>query len=158
MNCLQLTATAAVLCLPGLAAPPGNLMPNPEFRVGAGSTPEGWRIWSPLAVPRPAQAIVELPGGRALRVASADFASVGKWQTSGIDIQGGHYYQFEVLYRPDGLTDERGSVANLLSWNSATGEPLQRDYVDRIAPSEDGHVVDGRRGRTCPGQGRNRHG
>ena len=88
--------------------------------------------------PRPTMDVVDASGGKALRLTSRDFSSFGKWRAAAIVIQPHHYYEFAVLYRSEGLTDERGSVVALLSWNSAAGKSLQRDYVDRIGPAEDG--------------------
>ena len=137
MRILQLT-WLAVACVPLRAGSPPNRVPNPEFRLDAQGTPLGWQAWSPLPELRPTLDVVDAGGGKALRLASRDFASVGKWRAAGIAIQSGHYYRFEVQYRPEGLTDERGSVAGLLTWDSASGEPVQRDYVDRIELAGDG--------------------
>ena len=139
MRFLLLTCFAALSCFPALAQPPSNLVPNASFQLDAKGTPVAWQTWSPSPELRPAMDVVDPDSkGKALRLASADFASVGKWLAPAIAIQPGRYYQFEVSFRPQGLTDERGSVVALLSWNSAAGEPVQRDYVDRIGPENDG--------------------
>jgi predicted amidohydrolase len=116
------------------AAP--NLVPNPEFRVQTEATPKGWQTWSPVAELRPAQDVVDVPGGKALRVVSHDFASFGKWLAAGIAVHPGHGYRFEVLFKAEGVSDETGSVGTMLSWYDIAGKPLQRDYVDRISPAQ----------------------
>lgn len=138
MRLIELTWMAAMAGVPLLAELPPNLVPNPEFRADSKGAPLSWQAWSPRPELRPSLEVVDAGGVKALRVASRDFSSFGKWLATGIAIQPGRYYQFEVQYRPEGLTDERGSVANLLSWNSAAGQPLQRDYVDRIESAGDG--------------------
>jgi hypothetical protein len=60
---LALCATPCVQAAP-------NLVPNPEFRIDVGGVPRGWRTWSPLAELRPAQDVVDVPGGKALRLVS----------------------------------------------------------------------------------------
>jgi len=131
----HMTLALALCALPLLQAAP-NLVPNPEFKVDAGGTPTGWHAWAPLAELRPAQDVVEVPGGKALRVVSRDFASFGKWLASGIAVQPGHGYRFEVLFKTEGVSDETGSVGGMLSWYDIAGRPLQRDYVDRISPAQ----------------------
>lgn len=138
MRPIELTLLVAPAWAPLPAQLPENLVPNPEVRAGSKRAPLSWEAWSPTPELRPAMDVMDEGGVKVLRVASRDFSSFGKWLVTGIAIQPGRYYQFEVQYRPEGLTDERGSVANLLSWNSATGEPLQRDYVDRIESADDG--------------------
>jgi predicted amidohydrolase len=132
---LCFTAIAGVSLLGGSSR---NLIPNPEFRIDAKGVPHSWQAWSPLPELRPTMDVLNESGGSVLRVASRDFSSFGKWRAADIAVQPGRYYKFEVQYKPEGLTDERGSVADLLSWNSSTGQPVQRDYVDRIEPSSDG--------------------
>src|SRR5215470_435778 len=132
MRLVQITCLAAAISTRLLAESPPNLIPNPGFNLDANGSPMAWQTWSPRPGLRPLQDIVNQGDGASLRVVSHDFASFGKWLTTGIAVKPGHYYQFEVLYRPEGLTDERGSVAGLLSWNKASGEPIQRDYVDQI--------------------------
>lgn len=131
MTWLALVLGAAQL----LQAAP-NLLPNPEFRVQVEGAPKGWQTWSPLAELRPAQDVVDVPGGKALRVVSHDFASFGKWLAAGIAVQPGHGYRFEVLFKAEGVSDETGSIGGMLSWYDIAGQPLQRDYVDRISPAQ----------------------
>ena len=119
---------------PGVQAAP-NLVPNPEFQLDAAGAPNGWRPWAPLAAVRPALDVADVPGGKALRVSSHDFASFGKWLASGIAVQPNHGYRFEVLFKPENVSDQTGSVGGMLSWYDAAGKPLQRDYVDRISPA-----------------------
>lgn len=137
MNLWKLTCASAILCLPALAQSP-NLVPNPEFRLGPGEIPVSWKTWAPLPSLQPAADVVSGQGGNMLRLASHDFASFGKWLVSGIPVQADRFYGFTVLYRPDDIVDERGSVGIMLSWNSDDGRPVQRDYVDRISPADNG--------------------
>jgi hypothetical protein len=95
-------------------------------------------MWSPLAELHPSQDVVDVPGGKALRVVSHDFASFGKWLASGISVQPDRGYRFEVLFKAHGVSDETGSVGGMLSWFDAVGKPLQRDYVDGISPAQAG--------------------
>lgn len=137
MSLWKLTCIAAVSCLHTLAQSP-NLVPNPEFRLGPDKTPISWKSWSPLPALQPATDVVSESGGSMLRLVSRDFASFGKWLASGIPVLADRFYGFAVLYRPDAIADERGSVGIMLSWNSAEGQPIQRDYVDRISPADNG--------------------
>ncbi len=129
----QLLVITAALCLPVCAAEPVNLVPNPEFRAGADGAPRDWKSWSPLPALQPVTDVVTQADGNELRLAARDFASFGKWLASGIAVRGGRFYRFDVLYRPEGIPDERGSVGVMLSWNAADGHPVQRDYVDGIS-------------------------
>jgi predicted amidohydrolase len=129
--------TLVLLCAPLLAQSP-NLTPNPEFRLGPDREPVSWKRWSPYPGLQPAAEVVSGSGGSVLRLASHDFSSFGKWLSSAVPVQAGHFYRFEVLYRPDGIVNERESIGVMLSWNSAPGQPVQRDYVDRISPAGNG--------------------
>ena len=135
MTSSQMAWFALALCAAPVHAA-ANLVPNPGFTVDAAGAPAGWRTWSPLAELRPVQDVVDVPGGKALRVASHDFTSFGKWLTSGIPVQSGHGYHFDVLFRAEGISDDTGSIGEMISWYDATGHPLQRDYVDRVSPAE----------------------
>ena len=130
--------TLVLLCAPLLLAQSPNLAPNPEFRLGPDREVISWRRWSPYPSLQPAADVVPGPGGSMLRLASHDFASFGKWLASAIPVQPGRSYRFEVLYQPDGITDERESIGVMLSWNSAAGRPIQRDYVDHISSADNG--------------------
>lgn len=132
-----LASTLVLLCTPVLAESP-NLVPNPDFRPGAGQEPLSWKRWSPLPALQPEADVISDAGVNMLRLTSHDFASFGKWLVSGIPVQTGRFYRFEVLYRPEGLSDERVSVGVMLSWNSPVGQAVQRDYVDRISPVDHG--------------------
>jgi predicted amidohydrolase len=135
MQVHQVSWIAAAICGISLAQSTPNLAPDPEF---AGQPPAPWSTWSPSPALRPAADVVAQPDGNALRLASRDFASFGKWLAPGIPIRAGRFYQFEVLYRTEGIADERNSVGAMLSWISAEGKPVQRDYIDGISPAENG--------------------
>ncbi|MGE5647458.1 MAG: carbon-nitrogen hydrolase family protein [Acidobacteriota bacterium] len=93
-----------------------------------------WKRWSPLPELAPQS---EAAGGM-LRIAARDFSSFGKWLAPGIPVQAGHSYRFDVLYRPEGIADDRTSVGVMLSWIAADGHPIQRDYIDRISQEDAG--------------------
>jgi hypothetical protein len=46
---------------------------------------------------------------------SVDFASFGKWIAKDIPVSAGRFYSFEVLYRPEGIVNERGSLSRRFS-------------------------------------------
>lgn len=99
--------------------------------------PSAWTTWSarPEVAPR---ADIVSAAGPVLRLRATNFASYGKWMAAVPGIQGGRNYRFEVQYRPEKIADEGVSVAVVLSWSTAEGKQLQRDYVDRVTPAADG--------------------
>ena len=121
-----------------LQAASPNLVPNPDFRLGPDQQPLAWKTWSPAPALRPASEVVPDPAGTMLRLAARDFSSFGKWLSSDVPVQAGHFYRFEVLYRPEHIVDERGSVGMMLSWNPASQPAVQRDYIDRTSPANNG--------------------
>lgn len=128
-------------CLCGITAfaqQKANLVLNPEFRVDPAGKPISWQFWSPRADLQPRASIEKEGEGATLRLAAVDFSSFGKWIANDIPVNAGNFYRFEVLYKPTGIVNERGSVGVLLSWNAPDGKPLQRDYVDQISPAENG--------------------
>jgi len=128
-------------CLCGITAfaqQKANLVLNPEFRVDPAGKPVSWQFWSPRADLQPRASIEKEAEGATLRLAAVDFSSFGKWISNDIPVQAGGFYRFEVLYKPTGIVNERGSVGVMLSWNGPDGKPLQRDYVDQISSAENG--------------------
>ncbi len=136
------TAGALVLAhAPGVTAfaqTPPNLVPNPDFSVDAPGKPTSWQLWSPRPDLEPRGELVNLDGSRALRLSAIDFSSFGKWCSNETGITAGRFYQFEVFYRPERMVSERSSVGVVMTWNAADGRPVQRDYVDKISPAENG--------------------
>lgn len=127
-------------CLCGITAfaQKANLVLNPEFRVDQTGKPISWQFWSPRADLQPRASIEKEGEGATLRLAAVDFSSFGKWVANDIPVNAGNFYRFEVLYKPTGIVNERGSVGVMLSWNGPDREPLQRDYVDQISSAENG--------------------
>jgi predicted amidohydrolase len=115
-----------------------NLVPNPEFRVDPNGKPISWQFWSPRLDLQPRSGVGKEAEGATLRLAAVDFSSFGKWIAKDIPVNAGHFYRFEVLYKPTGIVNERGSVGVMLSWNMPDGKPVQRDYVDQISSAENG--------------------
>jgi hypothetical protein len=66
--------------------------------------------------------------------------SYGKWQCKINGINGGGNYRFSIEYRAEQIPSVTVSVSALLTWCKDDGVPLQRDYVDKIQPLEDGWV------------------
>ena len=126
---------AVALATSMTAAGGGNLLPNPEFRTAGDGAPAGWSTWSPLPSLAPAAAVESGAEGNCLRLQAREFASFGKWVSSGAAVQAGRYYRFEVLYSPERIANEPASVGVLLTWNAADGRPVQRDYVDEVTPA-----------------------
>jgi len=138
---MKISRLFAIACLCGATAfaqQKANLVPNPEFRVDPAGKPASWQFWSPRSDLEPRAGVEIEAEGAALRLAAADFSSFGKWMAGGIAVNAGHFYRFEVLYKPTGIVNERGSVGVMLSWNAPDGKPLQRDYVDQISSAENG--------------------
>ncbi|MDB6126804.1 MAG: ramA 5 [Verrucomicrobia bacterium] len=100
--------------------------------------PSGWVS----ASPRPALAAVAdaitVDGVPALRMRAKGLASYGEWKSSAQPVAGERDYHFEILYRPERVEHEDVSVAVVLSWRSAAGKGLQRDYVSGVTPGPDG--------------------
>lgn len=114
-----------------------NLVPNPEFRADRSGKPISWQFWSPRSDMQPRADIAREGEGATLRLTAVDFSSFGKWIAKDIPVNAGHFYRFEVLYKPTGIVNKRGSVGVMLSWNMPDGQPVQRDYVDEISAAED---------------------
>jgi predicted amidohydrolase len=133
MNFCWIFLVACLCTVNAIAQTPANLVPNPEFRTDASGKPISWQLWSPRQDLEPRADVVAANDGSALRLTSVDFASFGKWIAKDIPVSSGRFYSFEVLYRPEGILNERGSVGAMLSWNSTDELPIQRDYVDQIS-------------------------
>lgn len=127
-----------LFCLTAFGQAGPNLVPNPEFHLGPKGKPIPWLFWSPRRDLEPRASVASDPEGTTLKLAAVDFSSFGKWIAKDIVVKPGHFYRFEVLYKPTGIVDERGSVGVMLSWNMPDGEPVQRDYVDQISVADYG--------------------
>jgi predicted amidohydrolase len=115
-----------------------NLVSNPEFRVDPAGKPISWQFWSPRFDLQPRAGVANEAEGTTLQLAAVDFSSFGKWIAKDVPVHAGHFYRFEVSYRPTDIVNERGSVGVMLSWNMPDGKPVQRDYVDQISSPENG--------------------
>ena len=138
---MKLYRLLCIGCLCGwtaFAEQKANLVPNPDFHVDPTGKPISWQFWSPRSDMEPRAGIEKEAEGATLRLAAVDFSSFGKWMAKDIPVHAGHCYRFEVLYKPTGIVNERGSVGVMLSWNGQDGKPLQRDYVDQISSAENG--------------------
>jgi predicted amidohydrolase len=100
--------------------------------------PISWQFWSPRPDLEPRAEVANDAEGATLRLTAVDFGSFGKWLAKDIPVSTGHFYRFEVLYKPTGILNEHGSVGVMLSWNAPDGQPVQRDYVDEISAAEHG--------------------
>jgi len=129
---------ACLGCVTAFAQAPANLVPNPEFRVDELGKPTSWQLWSPRRDLEPRGEVLNVEGARALQLTAVDFSSFGKWRSKEVGVTAGHFYRFEVLYQPKQIASERSSVGVMLTWNASDGHPVQRDYVDRIFPAENG--------------------
>ena len=138
MNAHRLLWVMCVCSVVAFAQTRANLVPNPEFRVDPTGQPISWRFWSPRPDLRPHADVANDADGAELRLTAVDFSSFGKWLSKDIPVTAGHFYRFQVLYKPTVIVNERGSVGELLTWNTADGKPVQRDYVDRISAADDG--------------------
>ncbi|MFZ0305577.1 MAG: carbon-nitrogen hydrolase family protein [Terracidiphilus sp.] len=136
MSIHRLLWIACLCCATAIAQAPANLIPNHEFKVDASGKPMAWQLWSPRPDLEPRSEVLNVEDARALRLTAVDISSFGKWRSQEIAVIPGHFYRFEVLYQPKQLVSERSSVGVMLSWSALDGRPLQRDYVDRIAPAE----------------------
>ncbi|MEW5979768.1 MAG: carbon-nitrogen hydrolase family protein [Acidobacteriota bacterium] len=115
-----------------------NLIPNPDFGVGGGTTPAGWKTWSPREGLAPDARVVNVGNGNALFLGARDASNFGKWITVVPDVEGEKTYNFEASYRPTNIDQEDVSVAAILSWcaDSAGNRPIQRDYAARVPEAE----------------------
>ena len=138
MHIHRLFGVIGLCCLSAFAQVPANLVPNPEFRVDGSGKPTFWQLWSPRPDLEPRGEVVKVEGAAALQLSAVDFSSFGKWRSKEISILSGHFYRFEVLYQTKHIVSECGSVGVMLTWNASDGHPVQRDYVDRISPAENG--------------------
>lgn len=138
MNADRLLWVVCLCSVTALAQTRANLLPNPEFRVDPTGKPICWQFWSPRPDLRPRADVANDADGAVLRLTAIDFSSFGKWLSKSIPVTAGHFYRFQVLYKPNGIFNERGSVGVMLTWNTADGQPVQRDYVDRISATDDG--------------------
>ncbi len=138
MKIYRLLAIGCLCGVTALAQQTANLVPNPEFRVDRTGKPISWHFWSPRSDLEPRAGIEKEAEGATLGLAAVDFSSFGKWMAEDIPVHAGICYRFEVLYKPTGIVNERGSVGVMLSWNGQDGKPLQRDYVDQISSAENG--------------------
>jgi predicted amidohydrolase len=121
-----------VLLLFPVLACAANLVENPTFREATPGQPTGWTTWSPRPQIAPKFQVAKSAAGPLLTIKAKDFADYGKWMTTVEPIEGGHFYRFEVEYRPRGVQFEEVSIAAMLSWRaSGASNPIQRDYVDR---------------------------
>lgn len=138
MNIHRLLWIACLCYSTAFSQAPVNLVPNPEFGVDATGKPTCWQLWSPRPDLKPRSELVTVDGVRALKLTAVDISTFGKWRSKEIAIASGHFYRFEVLYEPERITIERGSVGVMITWTAPDGHPVQRDYVDKISPAEDG--------------------
>lgn len=138
MKIYRLLSIGCLCAITAFAQQKANLVLNPEFRVDSTGKPISWQFWSPRADLQPRASIEKEGEGATLRLAAVDFSSFGKWIAKDIPVNAGNFYRFEVLYKPTGIVNERGSVGVMLSWNGPDGKPLQRDYVDQISSAENG--------------------
>lgn len=138
MNLHRLLWVMCLCSVVAFAQTRANLIPNPEFRVDPTGKPISWQFWSPRPDLRPRADVVNEVGGAELRLTAVDFSSFGKWLSKDIPVTAGHFYRFQVLYKPTDIVNERGSVGELLTWKTADGKPVQRDYVDRISAADHG--------------------
>jgi predicted amidohydrolase len=138
MNVHRFLWVGCLCSVTALGQASANLVPNPEFRVDSKGQPTSWQFWSPRRDLEPRANVTTDQEGTTLRLAAVDFTSFGKWINKGIPVTAGHCYRFEVLYKTARITDERGSVGVMLSWNLPDGKALQRDYVDGISVAENG--------------------
>lgn len=138
MGIFRLLGVGCLWSVTAFAQEKANLVPNPEFRVDPMGNPISWRFWSPRPDLQPRASVAKEAEGATLRLAAVDFSSFGKWIAKDIPVSAGHFYRFEVLCKPTGVVDERGSIGVMLSWNTPDGKPVQRDYVDRISLAESG--------------------
>ena len=138
MNVYRLLWVASLCGATAFAQAGANLVPNPEFRVDSTGKPVSWQFWSPRPDLQPRADVTNDAKGATLRLTALDFSAFGKWLARDVPVSPGHCYRFEVLYKPTGIVNERGSVGVLLSWNTPGGEPVQRDYVDQISSAEHG--------------------
>lgn len=136
MNFHRLLWVACLCSVTAFAQTRANLVPNPEFRVDPTGKLNSWQFWSPRPDLRPRADVANDADGTALRLKAIDFSSFGKWLSRDIPVTAGHFYRFEVLYKPTGIVNERGSVGVMLTWNKSNGQPVQRDYVDRISAAD----------------------
>lgn len=138
MNFHRLLWVVCLCSVSACAQTRADLVPNPEFRVDPMGKPIPWQFWSPRPDLEPRASVASDPEGVTLKLAAVDFSSLGKWIAKDIAVSPGHFYRFEVLYKPTGIVDERGSVGVMLSWNMPDGQPVQRDYVDQISAVDHG--------------------
>lgn len=138
MNFHRLLWVVCLCSVTAFAQTTANLVPNPEFRVDPMGKPTSWQFWSPRPDLRPRADVANDDDSATLRLTAVDFSSFGKWLTKDIPVSAGHFYRFEVLYKPTGIVNERGSVGVMLSWNGPDGLPVQRDYVDEISAADHG--------------------
>jgi predicted amidohydrolase len=100
--------------------------------------PTGWVS----SAPRPALAghaeVVTVDGVPALQMDSRGPAGYAEWKGTLEPVVGGKDYRFEVPYQAKCVDHEDLSVAVLLSWRTAAGKNLQRDYVDAARPAANG--------------------
>lgn len=134
----RLLLAIGLCCVSAFAQAPANLVLNPEFRVDEFGKPMFWQLWSPRPDLEPRGTLLKTEGATVLQLTAVDFSSFGKWRSKEIEVLPGHFYRFEVLYHPTHIVSERSSVGVMLTWNASDGNPVQRDYVDRISPAENG--------------------
>ena len=138
MNARWLLWVVCMSSVTAFAETRANLVPNPEFRVDPAGQPISWQFWSPRPDLRPRADVANDADGAVLRLTAVDFSSFGKWLSKSIPVTAGHFYRCQVLYKPQGISSERGSVGAMLTWNKADGQPVQRDYLDRISAADNG--------------------
>ncbi len=115
----------------------------PFVARGAGSAPDlirnaKWTVWAARPGLSPETEIVPTPQGAVLRMHSPRFECYGKWIATAPEVVPGRAYQFDVLFRTEGVASEDVSVAAILTWRVPNGKGLgQRDYAD-VAPSPGG--------------------
>ena len=138
MNAYRLLWMVCMCGVTAFAQTRANLVPNPEFGVDPTGKPISWQFWSPRPDLRPRADVANDADGAVLQLTANDSSSFGKWLSKHISVTAGHFYRFQVLYEPKGIFNERGSVGVMLTWNTADGQPVQRDYVDEISAADHG--------------------
>jgi len=100
--------------------------------------PSGWASSSPRPDLAPVADVVATGGISELRLRSSGPATDGEWHGTVKNISGGRTYHFAVEYQPSGVEHEDLSVPVILSWLSASGKPVQRDYITGISAADEG--------------------
>ncbi len=100
------------------------------------------RNWSAWLAPGGSAAMDVMAQGRtpALRIRGGTVHTVAYWRSAATGIQPGQNYEFSVVYRAQGVTNEHHRVVAVLSWcaDAEGRRPVQRDYAHREADGRGG--------------------